>query len=74
MNTGKRDLQIELEQRNEEIKQLKETIEIQSRKISEQETLINDRLNVIDQLAIDHARLADGQVKLEHIMSEQSDF
>ena len=73
MNTDKRDLQIELEQRNEEIKQLKETIEIQSRKISEQETLINDRLNVIDQLAIDHARLADGQVKLEHIMSEQSD-
>lgn len=73
MNTDKRDLQIELEQRSEEIKQLKETIEIQSRKISEQETLINDRLNVIDQLAIDHARLADGQVKLEHIMSEQSD-
>lgn len=73
MNTDKRELQEELEKRNEEIKHLKDTIEAQSKKISEQESLINDRLAVIDQLANDHARLADGQVKLEKIMSGQSD-
>ncbi|XP_071165015.1 golgin subfamily A member 6-like protein 25 isoform X1 [Mytilus edulis] len=73
MNTDKRELQEELEKRNEEIKHLKDTIEAQSKKISEQESLINDRLAVIDQLANDHAKLADGQVKLEKIMSGQSD-
>lgn len=72
-NTDKRELQLELEQRNEEIKQLKETIESQSKKILEQEVLINERLAVIDRLATDHSRLADGQVKLEQLLSDQTE-
>lgn len=72
-STDKRELQLELEQRNEEIKQLKETIESQSKKILEQEVLINERLAVIDRLADDHSRLADGQVKLEQLLSDQTE-
>lgn len=60
--------QTELEQKNKELEQLKRQIMMQERQISEQEVLINQKLSMIDQLVVDHHKLADSQeVMQEHI-------
>jgi chromosome segregation ATPase len=66
-------LQIDLTEKSQQIKDLKKTIEDQEKQISSQENMINKKLNMIEQLASDHQRLADGQIKLEDLLVKQSD-
>ncbi|XP_056020920.1 interaptin-like [Ostrea edulis] len=66
-------LQIDLTEKSQQIKDLKKTIEDQEKQITSQEHMINKKLNMIEQLASDHQRLADGQVKLEDLLVKQSD-
>lgn len=64
-------LQIDLTEKGQQIKELKRTIEEQDKEITNQETMINKKLNMIEQLAADHQRLADGQIKLEDLLVKQ---
>lgn len=64
-------LQIDLTEKSQQIKELKRTIEEQDKEITNQETMINKKLNMIEQLASDHQRLADGQIKLEDLLVKQ---
>ncbi|KAK3087565.1 hypothetical protein FSP39_007609 [Pinctada imbricata] len=66
-------LQIELNEKQTQIMELKGTIEDQSKQITHQESLIDKKLNVVEQLALDHQKLADGQMKLEDIIRCQTD-
>lgn len=66
-------LQLELNQKNREINFLKLQIEDQERLITSQQTMIAQKLDMIDQLVKDHQTLINGQGKLESLIMRQAD-
>ena len=69
----KSSMQTELNEKQAQIMELKSTIEDQSKQIHHQESVIDQKLSIVEQLAVDHKRLADGQIKLEDLIKLQSD-